>query len=368
MSGGAEHRDGLPGGRARGRSAGLNPGNRFETVRLHVLGEYLDEIAAERPDGSQVITRLYEDATRTVVNKVDSPDISFKWSVNPYRGCEHGCIYCYARPSHELLGFSCGLDFETRIAAKRDAPALLRKVLASPRWKRETIMMSGITDPYQPIERRLGITRGCLEAMVQFGQPVSIITKNKLVLRDLDLLQELNRHGSVSCAISITSLENDLAVRMEPRASSPRGRLEAVEELAKAGIPVGVMVAPIIPALNDHEVPAILKAAAEAGARSAGFVMLRLPHQIKDLFLEWLKREFPDRSAHVESQLREMRGGELYDSSWFGRQRGQGARAEQIAQTFAIFKRRYGLDGPSAELKPGPVVAAPGDGQMGLFD
>jgi DNA repair photolyase len=366
---GAEYRDALSGGQVRGRGAGMNPGNRFETVRLHVLGEHLDDVAAERPDGTQVITRIFDDATQTIVNKVDSPDISFNWTVNPYRGCEHGCIYCYARPSHELLGLSSGLDFETRIAAKREAPALLRAFLSSPKWEREPIVMSGITDPYQPIESRLRITRGCLEAMVEYGQPVSIITKNRLITRDLDLLGQLHQSGSVSCAVSITTLDAGLAGRMEPRASSPAARLETVRMLASAGIPVHVMVAPIIPALNDHEVPAILEAAAEAGASGAGYVMLRLPHQIKALFLDWLERTVPERAAHVESQLREMRGGELYQSSWFTRQRGEGARAEQISQAFEVFTRRFGLDRPRAVLKPGPVRAgiSDGRGQLSLF-
>lgn len=370
MSGNAEYRDALPDGPARGRGAGLNPGNRFEPVRLHVLGEHLDTIAHENPDGSQVTTQVFSDDSRSIINRVDSPDIGFKWTINPYRGCEHGCIYCYARPTHELLGLSCGLDFETRIGAKRDAPALLRRELASPRWERETIIMSGITDPYQPIERQLGITRACLEVMIEYGQPVSIITKNRLILRDIDLLTSLHAHGSVSVAVSITTLDPRLAATMEPRASSPSARLETIRRLSEAGIPVSVMTAPVIPALNDHEIPRILEAAAAAGARSAGFVMLRLPYQIKDLFLDWLRRTAPDRAAHVESQLREMRGGELYDAKWFTRQRGTGARAEQIATSFALFKRRYGLDDPLPMLKPGPRIAeAFGNerGQLGLF-
>jgi DNA repair photolyase len=364
-----EYRDALSQGRVRGRGAGLNPGNRFEDVRLHILGEHLDDVLAERPDGSKVVTRIYDDTTRTVVNKVDSPDIGFNWTVNPYRGCEHGCIYCYARPSHELLGLSCGLDFETRITAKREAPVLLRKFLADPKWNREPIVMSGITDPYQPVEAQLRITRGCLEAMVDYGQPVSIITKNRLITRDLDLLGELQQSGSVSCAVSITTLDHALAASMEPRASSPAARLAAVRQLASAGIPVHVMVAPIIPALNDHEAPAILEAAAEAGAVGAGYVMLRLPHQIKDLFLDWLARTVPDRAAHVESQLRAMRDGDLYDAQWFTRQRGNGARAEQIAQSFKVFKRRFGLDRPRPDLTPGPIRAGiqDGGGQFSLF-
>ena len=328
-----EHKDALPSGPVRGRGAGLNPGNRFEDIRLHVLGDHLDDIAAENPDGTQVLTRVYDDKSRSIITKVDSPDLPMmKWTLNPYRGCEHGCIYCYARPYHEYLGFSSGLDFETKIVAKRDAPALLRKFLASPRWQGESIAFSGVTDPYQPIESKLLITRRCLEVFVEFGQPVSVITKNRLILRDLDLLSKLNACGLVSCAISLTTLDNALASRLEPRASAPQARLEAIRALSAAGIPVTVMMAPIIPALNDREIPAVLKAASEAGARSAGYVLLKLPHQIKALFLDWLARHYPDRAAHVESLLRSARDGALNNSEFFTRQRGTGAHAEQIGR------------------------------------
>lgn len=354
-------------GPVRGRGAGLNPGNRFEPVRLHVLGEHLDEIAAERPDGTQVLTRIYEDDSKTVVNPVDSPDLSMmKWTLNPYRGCEHGCIYCYARPTHETLGFSSGLDFETRIVAKRQAPALLRKTLNSPRWDGEPIMLSGVTDPYQPVEAKLGITRACIETLLEFRQPMAVITKNRLVLRDLDLLSAMHKHGLVGAAVSITTLDHSLAAKMEPRASSPRDRLETVRQLAAAGIPVTVMMAPIIPGLTDHEIPAVLRAAAEAGATSAAYVLLRLPFQIKDLFLEWLARHFPDRAAKVESLIRQTRGGELYDSEFFSRQRGRGGHAEQIQQAFAVFKKRCGLDGPDRGAPTGPRPGRPG-AQLPLF-
>jgi DNA repair photolyase len=306
-----EHRDAIPSGPARGRGAGLNPGNRFESIRLHVLGEHLDEIVSENPDGTQVRTLVYDDRAQSVVNPVDSPDICMKWTLNPYRGCEHGCVYCYARPSHENLGFSCGLDFETKLMVKRDAPELLRRTLLGRRWTGEPIVMSGVTDPYQPVEATLRITRGCLEVMAEMGQSVGMITKNRLILRDLDLLAPLAAKQQASAAVSITTLDPALAAKMEPRASSPRDRLHAVRELSRAGIPVTVMIAPIIPGLNDHEVPALLDAAREAGASSAGYVLLRLPHQIKDLFLEWLARQFPDPAAKVEHHVRETRGGEL---------------------------------------------------------
>ncbi|MBX3389163.1 MAG: PA0069 family radical SAM protein [Phycisphaeraceae bacterium] len=360
-------KDALPAGPARGRGSGINPGNRFETVRLHVLGEYLDEVHAEAPGGTQIKTRILPDRTKSFINPVDSPDLSMKWTVNPYRGCEHGCIYCYARPGHEYLGMSSGLDFETVILAKHDAPALLRRELAKKSWRGETITMSGVTDCYQPIERELGITRRCLEVMVECRQAVGIITKNRLILRDLDLLKRLHEHRAVHVAISITSLENDLASVMEPRASSPRDRLLAVREIASAGIPVTVMTAPIIPGINDREIPALLDAAAASGASSAGWVMLRLPYQIKDLFLEWLQRHFPDRAAKVEAFIREMHGGDLYDARHFVRQRGQGPLAKQIADTFRLFSKKHGLTGRHSALNEEAFRRPTLDGQATLF-
>jgi DNA repair photolyase len=377
MSAEPEYRDALPVGTVRGRGAGINPGNRFEDVRLHVLGDHLDEVVAENPDGTQVVTRVYPDRTKTIINKVESPDVGFDWTINPYRGCEHGCIYCYARPGHEYLGWSLGLDFETKIMAKYDGPELLRAELAAPKWKGEKIVMSGVTDPYQPIEAKLGITRRILEILAECRQPVSFITKNRLILRDLDLLSRLHAHRAVSVAVSITSLDPKLARVMEPRASAPAERLRTVRELAGAGIPVSVMTAPIIPGLNDQEIPALLEAAADAGARNAGYVMLRLPFQIKDIFLDWLRREFPERASRVEAFIREARGGALYDARPKIRMRGEGVRADQIAATFKLFKRRYGLDRPyesvsgAAFRKPEPPPSGRAGeevpGQMRLF-
>jgi DNA repair photolyase len=364
---GRDFPDALPHGPARGRGAQLNPGNRFENVRLHVLGEHLDEVRVEHPEGCRVATTVTPDVTRTVINPVDSPDLGFEWTINPYRGCEHGCIYCYARPGHEYLGMSSGLDFETRILAKHDAPELLRKELMRPSWTGEPIMISGVTDPYQPVERELEITRRCLEVCAEFRQPVSMITKNPLITRDLDLFRRLHEFGAVRVAVSITTLDNELASKMEPRAGSPGARLRAVREIAAAGIPVAVMMAPIIPCINDREIPAVLEAAKEAGASSAGYVLLRLPHQIKALFLDWLQRHFPDRAAHVESLVRSAHGGDLYDSAWFERQRGSGAYAEQIARTFRLFKRRHGLDVPRGELSSAGFRRPLERGQMGLF-
>ncbi|TVQ30791.1 MAG: PA0069 family radical SAM protein [Phycisphaeraceae bacterium] len=367
----AEHADALITGPVRGRGAGINPGNRFEDVRLHVLGEHLDDEARDRRGvAANVRTEVLDDHSRTVINKVDSPDLGMRWTFNPYRGCEHGCVYCYARPTHETLGFSCGLDFETRIMAKRDAPALLRKELSAPRWAGEPIVMSGVTDPYQPLEARLRLVRACLEVFVEFRQPIAIITKNRMITRDLDLLRELAVHGTIGCAVSITTLDRTLAAKMEPRASSPSDRLRAIEELSSAGIPVSVMTAPIIPGLNDHEIPAILKAASEAGASGAGYVLLRLPHQLKGLFLDWLHRHYPDRAGKVEGQLREARDGKLYDATFGTRQRGVGARAEQIGRTFDVFSRRYGLNDARRSLNSDAFrkpVGADGSGQMGLF-
>ncbi|MCG3124142.1 MAG: hypothetical protein GIKADHBN_02585 [Phycisphaerales bacterium] len=342
---GFEYRDRLAAGRIRGRGAGLNPGNRFETVRLHVMGEHLDERRLEAPAGVQVATQVFEDTSRTIINEVtDSPDISFRWTVNPYRGCEHGCIYCYARPGHEYFGLSLGVDFETKIYAKKRAAELLRRELDHPRWRGETIVMSGVTDCYQPVERDLKLTRACLQLMADRRQPVAIITKNSLVTRDIDLLRELSRHDAARVSLSITTLDNALAAKMEPRASSPRERLEAVRKLSESGIPVTVMTAPIIPGINDHEIPALLEAARQAGARGAGYVMLRLPYQIKDLFLEWVQRHFPERAAKVEGLIREVRGGELSDPRFGTRMVGEGAYAEQIKATFQLFARTHGLD------------------------
>jgi len=368
----AEYCDALPAGPLRGRGAGLNPGNRFESLRLHILGEHLDDEAAARASGGderpKVATTVLDDDSRSILNRVDSPDLHMKWTLNPYRGCEHGCIYCYARPTHEYLGLSSGLDFETKILAKHEAPDLLRDALRKPSWLGEGISMSGVTDPYQPVERDLRITRRCLEVMAEFRQAVSVITKNRLLLRDLDLLQRLHAHGAAHAAVSITTLDPDLAAAMEPRASSPKARLETVRQIAATGIPVWVMVAPVVPGLTDREMPAILEAAAEAGASGAGYVLLRLPHQIKALFLEWLARHVPARAAHVESLLRQMHGGDLYEAAWKLRQTGRGPFADQLAQTFRVFTKRHGLDRPHAPINTAAFLRPPVPGdQLGLF-
>jgi len=365
----AEYQDALTQGKVRGRGAGVNPGNRFDGVRLHVLGEELDARLIERPEGVQVGTEVYEDRARSVLNRVDSPDLGMSWSLNPYRGCEHGCVYCYARPTHETFGLSSGLDFERKIFVKRDAPALLRRELAKTSWSPESIMLSGVTDPYQPIEASLRVTRGVLEVLAECRQPVGVITKNALVQRDIDLLSELASCGAASVAVSVTTLDAKLGATMEPRGASPKRRLETIRKLTDSGIPTIAMVAPIVPALTDHEVPAILEAVAEAGAVGAGHVVLRLPWQVKAVFTEWLERVMPDRARHVESAVRECYGGALYDATFGVRGRGVGARAEQIHETFKVFSRRYGLDRPRAGLSSAafrrPTLLE--EGQMGLF-
>jgi DNA repair photolyase len=325
-----------------GRGASWNPQNRFETI------EYArDEDAEEQPAPSTIFLR---DPTRTILAHNDSPDVGFESSINPYRGCEHGCIYCFARPTHEYLGFSAGLEFESKILVKEDAPELLREELTSKRWKPRLIAISGVTDPYQPIERKLQITRRCLEVLAEFRNPVCIITKNHLVTRDIDVLSELAKYDAVTVNLSITTLDPALANIMEPRASTPERRLAAVEALAKANIPIGVLVAPVIPAITDHEIPAILTAAAGAGATSAGFVLLRLPWAVAPLFERWLDEHYPDRKQKVLNRVRVLRDGKLYDSRWGVRQRGEGIFAEQLDAIFDVTCRKLRLNEISRDL------------------
>jgi DNA repair photolyase len=328
-----------------GRGASWNPANRFE--KLHVDLKDLD-VADPGPDAEESTprrpTQFFRDATKTIIAHNQSPDVGFETSVNPYRGCEHGCIYCFARPTHEYLGFSAGLDFESRIMVKMDAPRLLEAELSSPKWKPKFLMMSGVTDCYQPIERKLQLTRGCLEVLAKFRNPVGILTKNRLVTRDIDVLTELARHDCAAVNLSVTTLDAKLQRILEPRTSPPEARLEAVQAMRDAGIPVGVMVAPVIPAINDHEIPAIVEACGKAGAQYAGHVILRLPWAVSPLFQHWLDEHFPDRKQKVLDRLREMRGGKkLYDSQWRKRQIGEGIFAEQIAAMFEVACRRAGI-------------------------
>ncbi|HEV8422552.1 MAG TPA: PA0069 family radical SAM protein [Chthoniobacterales bacterium] len=343
-----------------GRGASHNPANRFE--RLHLEPDPEDENDPDRPARRTIYLR---DFTRTIIAHNDSPDVGFESSINPYRGCEHGCIYCYARPTHEYLGFSAGIDFESRIMVKENAAQLLEDELSSPRWKPQTLVMSGVTDPYQPVERRLKITRACLEVLARFRNPIGIITKNQLVTRDLDLLGELATHDAAAVNISITSLDPKLQRVLEPRTSSPRARLDAISQLRTAGIPVGVMTAPIIPGLNDHELPAILEAATEAGARFAGYTVVRLPYAVAPLFERWLEEHFPDRKEKVLGRIRQLRGGErLNDPRFKSRMRGEGIFAEQIRDLFIIGCKRAGM-GERPKLSA-EAFRRPGE-QLALF-
>jgi DNA repair photolyase len=327
-----------------GRSASWNPANRFE--KLHVdLGDTdvvqidpTDEEERPRRD-----TQFYRDGTKTIIARNDSPDVGFETSVNPYRGCEHGCIYCFARPTHEYLGMSAGLDFESKIMVKTDAPRLLEEELSSPKWKPQVLVMSGVTDPYQPVERKLRITRGCLEVLAKFRNPVAIITKNRLVSRDIDLLCELASHNASAVNVSVTSLNPNLQRVLEPRTSSPSARLEAIKMLSNAGIPVGVMVAPIIPGLTDHEVPRIVEACAKAGAQFAGYTIVRLPWAIAPLFEHWLDEHFPEKKEKVLSRIRQIRNGKINDARWGFRTKGEGIFAEQIRSMFEVSCRRFGI-------------------------
>lgn len=329
-----------------GRGASINPAGRFEKLEV---------VVEDEGEPRRVRTQFLRDSSQSVITFNDSPDIGFRASLNPYRGCEHGCSYCYARPFHEYLGFSAGLDFETRIMVKTDAPRLLREELSSPRWKPQPIALSGVTDCYQPVEKKLAITRGCLEVLAAFRNPVGIVTKNYLVTRDIDLLAALAAVEAVGVHISITTLDASLARTLEPRAASPSHRLEAVARLA-----------PVIPGLTDHEIPSILRAARGAGAVRAGYTVLRLPHGVKDVFSAWLEDHRPEARERVLGRIRDLRGGRLNDSTFGTRMRGEGAAAEQIRALFAVSVRREGF----AERMPELSVSAfrnPHGEQLRLF-
>lgn len=343
-----------------GRGASANPVNRFESI------EYEPDPESYDPELPPPLTRLYRDSTKSIIVEHDSPDIPFPSSVNPYRGCEHGCAYCYARPGHEFLGFSAGLDFESRIMVKENAPALLRAALRSPKWKPQELAFSGVTDCYQPIERKLEITRRCLQVCLEFRNPVVIITKNKLVTRDIDILAELAAMQAAAVMVSVTTLDAALARALEPRASTPADRLAAIEALNAAGIPAGVMAAPCIPGLTDHEMPAILEAAAARGAKRAGYVMLRLPYGLKEIFSKWLEQHYPERKDKVLNHIRDVRGGKLNDSRFGKRMRGEGHYADQVSAMFKIHTRRLGMNQSGFTLSA-DRFRDPGDGQQMLF-
>ena len=329
----------------KGRGVAYDPPNSFETVHVEMEpGLY----AEEKPR-----TEFLADATRSVVARNQSPDVGFDVSVNPYRGCEHGCVYCYARPTHEYLGFSSGLDFERKILVKLRAPELLRDALSKPSWRPQVLGMCGVTDAFQPVERRLRLTRGCLEVLRDFRNPVTIVTKNHLVTRDVDILAEMASHDCVQVTISVTTLRNELQRVMEPRTSIPARRLDAIRALSDACVPVGVFVAPLIPGLTDEEMPSIVEAVAEAGARYASYLTLRLPMGVADHFVGWLDAHFPERKEKVLGRIRDIRGGKLNDPAFHRRFRGQGEYAKQIRGLFRAAVRKAGLD-----RKPRPLSTA----------
>jgi DNA repair photolyase len=349
----------------KGRGARSNASGRFEAL---VREAFDDGWTMEDPEPAQLTTVVLPDAAKTIINRNNSPDIGFDRSINPYRGCEHGCIYCFARPNHAYLGLSPGLDFESRLFFKPEAARLLTAELAKKGYEPRRIQIGADTDPYQPLERKLRVTRQVLEVLQAHRHPFSIITKNSLIARDADILGEMGRAGLASAAISITSLDRKLARSMEPRAATPQRRLDAVRALSEAGCRVTVMFAPVIPGLNDHELERVLQASAEAGATSAGYVMIRLPLEISELFQQWLETDFPDRAAKVMSLIRQMRGGKDYVSAWGERQRGKGPIAELVAARFAAARARYGLDsiGAPLDLTRFKVPPKPGD-QLSLF-
>ena len=312
-------------------------------------------------------TRCLDDDSQSVISKNSSPDIGFTYSLNPYRGCEHGCSYCYARPYHEYLGFNAGLDFETQLMVKRNAPDLLEREMAKKSWVPECLACSGVTDCYQPVERTFQITRECLRVLRDFRNPVGIVTKNALVTRDIDLLAELARWNASVVAISITTLDSELAGRMEPRASRPAARLEAIRELNEAGIPAGISLAPVIPGINDHEIPEILTAAKDYGARFAGYTVIRLPHGVKDIFSGWLDDHEPGKKEMILGRIREMRGGKLNSSEFGARMAGEGIIADQIRNLFEVAHRKLGFEKKSFELETEHYRRRM-PGQMELFD
>ncbi len=347
----------------KGRGAPDNANNRFEVLGYHLDTDITDVSVLENPDRPK--TQFFKDSSKTIINKNDSPDIGFSYSVNPYRGCEHGCIYCFARPTHEYLGFSPGIDFETKIMVKENAPQLLRKELSKKSWQADPIAFGINVDAFQLVERKLELSRRCLEVFAEFRQPVTCITKNFLITRDIDYLSMLARDQAVLVLVSITSLDQSLQSKMEPRTSIPQKRLEAIRTLTDAGIPVGVMVAPVIPGLTDHEILPIMDAAKKAGAVTAGHTLVRLPFAVKDLFENWLTAHFPERKDKVLARIRDVRGGKLNDPNFGSRMRGQGIFAEQIHATFKIGRQKLGF-GHFAGLSSA-AFRSPRGKQMGLF-
>jgi len=348
---------------ARGRGARSNLSGRYESQAREAFDDGWTELDAEAPP---LRTTVSPETARVIITRNDSPDVGFDRSINPYRGCEHGCIYCYARPAHAYMGLSPGLDFESKLFFKPDAAVLLERELRAPRYRPAVIHVGGNTDPYQPEERRLKVTRSVVEVLGRFRHPFSIITKSALIVRDLDLMAPMAAQGLCRAAISVTTLDRRLARSMEPRAATPEKRIEAIRRLSEAGVPTIAMFAPVVPGLNDHELEAVLERVAEAGAAGAAYVALRLPLEIKDLFEEWLATDHPDRAARVMSLVRQMRGGAAYRSEFGKRMRGEGPIADLLSQRFRAAKRRFGLDRPLPDLdlnrfKPPPRPGDQGD-------
>lgn len=352
----------------RGRATPLRPLNRFEPVHSEPDPDDRGELADGSLPDRDVRTEFLADRARSIISENDSADVGFRYSLNPYRGCEHGCAYCYARPTHEYLGFDAGLDFETKIVVKHDAAALFRDWLNRRDWEADVIAFSGVTDCYQPAERRFALTRACLQVAVEARQPVGIVTKNALVCRDLDLLRQLHEFEAVHVSISVTSLDPRLTRQLEPRTSPPASRLQTIHRLSEAGIPVRVLVAPVIPGLTDSEIPAILDAASRAGARTAAWQMLRLPLSVEPIFVDWIERTWPAAAERVLTRIRAVRDGKLNDNRTGRRMRGTGPLAKQIDETFQVFSRRCGLDQSLPSLKSGhfrPPTST--SGQLHLF-
>ncbi|MDI7861506.1 PA0069 family radical SAM protein [Rhizobiaceae bacterium n13] len=354
----------VDGERRRGRGAGLNPAGRFEpTSRVEI-----DDGWQSLEDLPPFATEVQVEKPRTAITRNESPDIPFDRSINPYRGCEHGCIYCFARPTHSYMGLSAGLDFEARLFAKPDAPKLLERELAKPGYRPRTIAIGTNTDPYQPIEKEWRIMRQILEVLSKANHPVAIVTKSAMIMRDIDILGELAAKGLARVSLSVTTLDRKLARTMEPRASTPTRRLEAIRALSEAGIPTAVLMAPVIPALNDHEIERVLDAAHAAGAREAGYVVLRLPFEVSPLFRDWLLQNYPDRYRHVMSLVRSMRGGKDYDAEFGKRMKGAGPYAWQISRRFELAVKRLGMTRRIIQLRDDLFVPPNGSGvQLSLL-
>ncbi|SFI55832.1 DNA repair photolyase [Phyllobacterium sp. CL33Tsu] len=349
--------------RRRGRGAGMNPSGRFEAESRHVYDDGWETIEDLPP----FKTEVQIEKPRVIITRNESPDISFDRSINPYRGCEHGCIYCFARPTHSYMGLSAGLDFESKLFAKPDAAKMLDKELSKPGYTAKTIAIGTNTDPYQPIEKKWRIMRDILQVLEAHQHPVGIVTKSALVMRDQDILARMAEKGLAKVCLSVTTLDGKLARTMEPRASTPTRRLQALRSLADAGVPVGVMVAPVIPGLNDHEIERVLDSARAVGALEAGYVLLRLPLEVSPIFKEWLLRNYPDRYRHVLSLVRSMRDGKDYDAEWGKRMRGDGPYAWQIGRRFEIAAKRLGMNLAKRRLRTDLFSPTPGSEQLSLF-